>query len=137
MVHHLHFVPSFLYDGIRRSWFLDKQTRNMHEHPQSSFYHLEDQSPPLTFPPLRLIYFQILSAYNHQTQRIDYANGSCLFCTLACAFHSHQHTDNCVSLNRLVDLIPDFSGLGTSWARALSKRCYHFTHTPYSNAFFL
>ena len=50
--------------------------------------------PPIT--PLRLIHFQILIVYNHQTLWIDLTSGleiSCLFCMLAYAFHTHGRFD--------------------------------------------
>jgi len=94
--------------------------------------------PPVT--PLRLIYVQIPIVYNHQSLWIDLTSGleiSCLFCTLAYAFHTHPHTKQLCNSQPLADSIPSFSGLGASWARALSERCCHFARTPCSNSFCL
>jgi hypothetical protein len=69
--------------------------------------------------PLRLSYFQIPSAYNHRTLRIDRPSGleiSCLFCALVYAFHSHLHTKQLCISQPLVDSIPRFSGLSAAWA---------------------
>jgi hypothetical protein len=115
---HLHFVPSFLSCGIRRSWWERKFLQNLYVQSQSS-------------TPLLLFYFQIPRAYNHHTSRIDHASVSCLFCTLAYAFHSHEHMKQLWFF--LVHSIPGFSGLGASWARALFERFYRFTCTPHSN----
>ena len=96
MVHHLHFVPSCLNGGIRRSWWRGNifisSTRIRNRHfPTWKIKIL----PPITFAAAPLFFFQIPSAYNHRTPRIDHASGleiSCLFCTLVYAFHIQQHT---------------------------------------------
>jgi hypothetical protein len=98
--------------------------------PNRHFPHLEDLSPPTSPSPLRSFHFQIPSAYSRQwqTPRIDHARGleiSCLFCMLAYAFHGHPHTKQLCIFQLLADSIPCFSGLGASWTRALSKKCYH------------
>ena len=136
MVHHLHFVPSCLNGGIRRSWWRGNifisSTRIRNRHfPTWKIKIL----PPITFAAAPLFF-----SNPERLQPPDSADRSrqrprdqlFILYVGVCIPYPAAHETTIYLSTPLADSIPGFCDLGASWARALSKRCYVFTRTPCS-----
>ena len=135
MVHHLHFVPSCLDGGIRRSWWRGNifisSTRICNRHFLTWKIKI---LPPVTFPATPLSFFFSNPEHLQPPESADRSHQrprDQLFILYVgiCILYPAAHETTIYLLTPLADSIPGFCDLGASYARALSKRCYGFTRT--------